>query len=141
MSTEPSTESLFNESELQRLKEEIEGYLPQTWPIAGHVENTTSLPSQALVPSELLHLGERLISVLESMRQYSIAPAALPPAPVSIADISHKLLLTLLEAAALTNLSRARLRQAIGQGSLKAKKLGRGWRIKRADLNAYVAKL
>ncbi len=139
--TRISTESLFNESELQRLKEEIEGYLPQKWPIVGRAENPTSPASQALVLSEPLPLGERLIAVLESMRQNPAALVATSPALVSIADIAHKLLLTLPEAAALTNLSRAHLRRAIHGESLKAKKLGRGWRIKRADLDVYVAEL
>jgi len=139
--THISTEALFNESELQRLKEEIEGYLPQTWLNTERVESSVPIPSQALVPSEFSHFGERLLTVIESLRQNSFAPIAPSPAPVSIADIAHKLLLTLPEAAALSNLSRAHLRRAIHGESLKAKKLGRGWRIKRADLNVYVSEL
>jgi excisionase family DNA binding protein len=50
-------------------------------------------------------------------------------------------MLTLQEAAALSNLSRAHLRQAIRCGKLKAKIIGRGWRIKRADLDTYVRAL
>jgi excisionase family DNA binding protein len=59
----------------------------------------------------------------------------------SISDIAHKIILTLAEASALTNLSRNHLRQAIEEKKLKARIIGRGWRVKRDDLDAYVKKL
>jgi excisionase family DNA binding protein len=59
-------------------------------------------------------------------------------APVRLAD---KLMLSLIEAAQLSNLSRGHLRQAIEDGKLKARIIGRGWRVKRVDLNKYVEKL
>ena len=57
---------------------------------------------------------------------------------VSIAD---KLLLTLSEAQALTELSKGFLRDAINNGELKAKIIGRSWRVKRSDLDEYIANL
>ncbi len=52
-----------------------------------------------------------------------------------------KLLLTLDEAQALTGLSRSTLRGAIDEGGLKAAQIGRAWRIRRGDLEKYLAKL
>jgi excisionase family DNA binding protein len=52
--------------------------------------------------------------------------------------VEHKLLLTLAEAQALTGLSRGVLRAAIDSGDLKAKQIGRAFRVKRADLEKYV---
>lgn len=52
-----------------------------------------------------------------------------------------KLLLTMSEAQALTGLSREFLRDAINLGQLKAKMIGRSWRIKRSDLEEYVSNL
>ncbi|MGI8654367.1 MAG: ankyrin repeat domain-containing protein [Pyrinomonadaceae bacterium] len=147
------TESLFNESELQRLKEELEGYLPQTWPSAAQIENqleSRAIPASQtlLMPSELSQLGERLIAALEALRQTpfpqlqsQLQPPPSPAPTVSIADIAHKIMLTLPEAAALAGLSRTHLQRAVRKGSLKAKKPGRGWRIKRADLDAYINEL
>ncbi len=60
------------------------------------------------------------------------------PAAVPIAD---KIILTLAEASALTNLSRNHLRQAIEEKKLRARIIGRGRRVKRDDLDAYVRKL
>jgi excisionase family DNA binding protein len=54
--------------------------------------------------------------------------------------IADKLLLTIAEAQALTGLSREFLRDAINKGSLKAKVIGKGWRVKRSDLQEYVDK-
>jgi excisionase family DNA binding protein len=57
---------------------------------------------------------------------------------VAIAD---KPLLKLDEAAALTGLSRQFLRQAIEDGKLKGRIIGRGFRVKRGDLDEFIKKL
>jgi excisionase family DNA binding protein len=59
----------------------------------------------------------------------------------SAAEASHKLLLSLDEAQVLTGLSRQTLRAAIDTGTLKARIIGRGFKIKRADLDKYIAKI
>jgi excisionase family DNA binding protein len=59
---------------------------------------------------------------------------------VSITDLAHKLTLSLIEASQLSGLSRGHLREAIEQKKLKARIIGRGWRMTRAALDAYVAK-
>jgi excisionase family DNA binding protein len=126
----------FDETELQRLKEELNDFLPQTWPT--EVPPAATPETGALTPAQLSDLGERLIAALEALQR----PLQLPAKPsISIAEVAHKLMLTLAEAAALSNLSRNHLRQAIKNGTLKAQKIGRGWRIKRADLDAYVSAL
>jgi excisionase family DNA binding protein len=57
---------------------------------------------------------------------------------VAVAD---KILLTLADASALTSLSAGHLRDAIHNGKLKAKIVGRGWKVKRADLDGYIKRL
>jgi excisionase family DNA binding protein len=56
-------------------------------------------------------------------------------------SVGQKILLTLKDCRQLTSLSRAHLRAAIGEGKLKARIIGRGWKVKRSDLDAYVKKL
>ncbi len=56
-------------------------------------------------------------------------------------SVEGKLLLKLDEASALTGLSRHTLRDAIDAKKLKAQIIGRAWRVKRSDLDAYVRKL
>jgi excisionase family DNA binding protein len=57
------------------------------------------------------------------------------------AALSEKLLLTLAEAQELTGLSRQVLRGAMDAGQLPARRMGRSWRIKKAELEGYVKKL
>lgn len=52
--------------------------------------------------------------------------------------VEAKLLLTLDEAHSLTGLSRATLKSAIDGGQLKARIVGRAWRIKRRDLDSFI---
>jgi len=131
----PSAEAdgvgLFSEGELQQLMEKIEGLAPVAAPADTSAE-------QALVPvAPAPGVLERLAAALEALRPGAQAA----PRPVSIADAAHKLTLSLPESAALSGLSRNHLRQAIKEGNLKSRKIGRGWRVKRADLEAYVRKL
>ncbi len=78
---------------------------------------------------------ESVSAALEVTAGAKIAPSAVP--------ISDKLVLSLKESAALAGISRDRLLSAIESGKLKASKdtIGRGWRVKRDDLDAYVKKL
>lgn len=55
-----------------------------------------------------------------------------------IVPIHHKLTLSLDEASALAGISRQRLRQTIKDGKLQAQIIGRGYRVKRTDLEDYV---
>ena len=77
---------------------------------------------------------------LDSRREFAqmIADAVASKPALSVAD---KLTLSLMEAAQLSGLSRGHLREAIENKKLKARIIGRAWRVKRDDLDAYVRKL
>ncbi len=55
--------------------------------------------------------------------------------------VSEKLLLNLTDCRLLTGLSDANLRDAIHEGKLKAKIIGRGYKVKKANLDEFVEKL
>jgi excisionase family DNA binding protein len=63
------------------------------------------------------------------------------PRTLSPADLAHKLTLSITEAAALAGLSANHLREAIKAGKLKAKIVGRGYKVRPDYLRAYVAKV
>jgi excisionase family DNA binding protein len=136
-SAEPDA-GLFSEGELQRLIEKMDGFLPAVpspaaaaaVPAVEAHEVQDLAPVTAASPATL----ERLASALEALRA-SAAPR------VSVADAAHKLMLSLPEAASLSGLSQRHLREAIKEGSIKSLRTGKGWRIKRANLEAYVEKL
>jgi excisionase family DNA binding protein len=60
---------------------------------------------------------------------------------LSVADIAAKPLLTRTEAQRYTGLSRELLHEAVESGKVKEVKLGRSYRIKRTDLDAYIEQL
>jgi hypothetical protein len=55
--------------------------------------------------------------------------------------VSEKLLLNLNDCRLLTGLSEANLRDAIKSEKLKAKIIGRGWKVKRQDLDEFINSL
>jgi excisionase family DNA binding protein len=67
--------------------------------------------------------------------------AALGGSNKSTLSIGEKIILTLNDAAALTSLSKGSLREAIKAGKLKARIIGKGYKIKRSDLDDFAAKL
>jgi excisionase family DNA binding protein len=95
--------------------------------------------SAALVPATKGDASRhtQLVALVSAVRE--IVQAAPTHADVTLSDLAVKPLLKLDEAARLTGLSRAILREAIEAGSLKAKIVGRAWRVRRVDLDAYVS--
>jgi excisionase family DNA binding protein len=135
---------MYDREELERAKPEIESKMYPHRPTARNVANSgeigasgetsasaasndTALARMAEMPAVL----DRLRSVMKVLRESE--PAAVP--------IADKPLLKLAEVATLTGLSRNHLRAAIEEGKLKARIIGRGFRVKRSDLDAYVRKL
>ena len=76
---------------------------------------------------------DKLAGIIEGLLAKTEAQPTVP--------VADKLLLTLPEAQALTGLSKGFLRDAINNGELKAKIIGRSWRVKRSDLDEYIASL
>ncbi len=121
-------QSDYDESEVERLKTELE--TPDAPITALQAANS---PVVGLVaPQE----RERFLHALEALSNNR----STNPQP-TISDLAVKPLLTLSEAQVLTGLSRATLRDAIDAKRLKAQIIGRAWRVKRDDLDAYVRKL
>jgi excisionase family DNA binding protein len=54
---------------------------------------------------------------------------------------SDKLLLTLDDCSLLSSLSKQYLSAAIKEGRLKGRKIGKGWKVKRDDLQAFIKRL
>ncbi len=131
---------VYDESELRRFKEAQERTVhrpviepmepPRTMTTQGDThDGSLSLLSQ---PGQI----EVLSRMFASMAEASAAKHE-PPGP----ELGPKLLLTLAECQQLTGLSRAVLRGYIEEGKLKARRIGRAWRIKRAELEAFVKAL
>jgi excisionase family DNA binding protein len=121
-------QSDYDESEVERLKAELEAPAYPATALQAANSQTVGL----IAPQE----RERFLHVLEALSKKQNAN----PQP-TISDLAVKPLLTLSEAQVLTGLSRNTLRDAIDTKKLKAQIIGRAWRVKRDDLDAYVRKL
>ncbi len=119
----------INEADVQRLKAQLET------PVLTAREVETGRDISALVPvpkrrevnsSNALAVLGRNAGHAETRRDRPFVPT------------SDKLLLSLEEAAALTGLSAARLRAAIGEEKLVARKVGRAWKMRRGDVERFV---
>lgn len=136
-------EGVYDESEVARLKAELEQKAQEVvsdaplTALASRTSQGLAVAGQLAAMLDRQHEdAERIIAAVESLKVE--APAVNGHAGVSLTD---KLTLTLKEAAELSGLSYKHLRAAIAEGELKGKVIGRGWRVKRPDLDAYVKKL
>ncbi|BAZ66280.1 hypothetical protein NIES4106_10300 [Fischerella sp. NIES-4106] len=130
----------FNPTELETFKEELNQ--PTIKPVVEprqitteEYQNTDKLVHEV---GEITEFGEltvvdHLSSIIEALLTKSDLQPTVP--------IQAKLLLTIGEAQALTGLSREILRDAIVNKKLSAAMIGRSWRIKRSDLECFIANL
>jgi excisionase family DNA binding protein len=125
----------FDADELERFKTELEA--PTSRAIALPDKAPTQPTSRALAKPDgaANAFNADALVVLAQLISDSVRQAA------PVVPIDAKLLLSLAEAQALTGLSRNTLRAAIDAGKLKAKRIGRGWKVKRRDLDSWIEKL
>ncbi len=128
--------AVYDRAELERLKEQLKQPTYPARPVVVSPEES----SQALTTTRPDRDVSEIVAVLARALE-GRAPG--PSSHLSLTEIAVKLVLSLKEASALAGISRDRLLEAIEGGKLKASKdtLGRGWRIKRADLDSYVKNL
>ena len=130
---------VYDEAELQLFKAELttKTYKPAVDQTPTNSDrDETALSRFVDVPQSLTLPGglEHLVDVLKAIRSK-------PEVDRLTVHIYQKLTLSLAEASALSGLSRPRLRQAIKDGTLTAKIIGKGYRVKRIDLENYVGNL
>jgi excisionase family DNA binding protein len=123
----------FDPDELRRLKAKIdERRAPRASVVREETESPEAEPRSIARLSDVRPDALALLSQLLDGQRPSSRPTV---------DVGQKIMLTLADAAALSSLSEHHLREAVKAGKLKAKIIGRGYKVKRADLDAYVRKL
>jgi excisionase family DNA binding protein len=118
----------FDDQAVEKLKEELES---PVYPVTA-LQAPNRHDAGLIAPQE----RERFIHALEALGGTGTSKAA-----PTITDLAVKHFLTLEEASALSGLSRDYLSKAIKAKKLKAKIIGRGWKIKPTDLKTYTDKL
>jgi excisionase family DNA binding protein len=119
--------TVYDEQELEKLKAEREQiqYVPRP-------ETALAVPASA---------GQNAIVKRRDVTEFIALIESARAATPSLSDLAVKPLLKLQEAQMLTGLSRQTLREAIDNGRLKTKLVGRAYRIKRIDLDEFIKKL
>jgi excisionase family DNA binding protein len=121
-------EAVFDPEQVASCKEEMEREIvPEPAPIA------TTGDTEALARIDAPEARNALIQLLERANRLDNSTPAVA--------IENKPLLKLNEASILTGLSRQILKNAIEEKKLKAKIIGRAWRIKREDINQFLKTL
>jgi excisionase family DNA binding protein len=128
-------EAVFDEKELKKLHMELDQKLRRIRPAVAPMSDTPDEQALALSDVSLNQQANQFLAIIAAAMQSQQKGTQAQVAT------ENKLILTLAEAQALTNLSRDHLREAIDNGKLKAKIIGRGWKVKRIDLENYVNKL
>jgi excisionase family DNA binding protein len=142
-------ETLFDVAELDRYRRAAKaaaaGFVSGVViPVTGDTDAPAPAPKQALarrngrVSLAPVTLGTGDALDTPEMRDRMLKAFEAMASPVRLTD---KLTLSLVEASLVSGLSRAHLRAAIEEKKLKARIIGRGWRVKRDDLDLYVKKL
>ena len=130
---------VYDEEELRAFKAELESktYKPAVDQTPTNPDSEAAPLSRSVEAKQLLPLLDglnHLTDVLKVIREEQEIDRLTVP-------IHHKLTLSLAEASALSGISRQRLRAAIKDGTLQAQIIGKGYRVKRTDLEDYVDSL
>jgi excisionase family DNA binding protein len=101
---------------------------------------TTNSPDARLFVAQLVEaMASREQAHVEAIRGL-LSGSSEEPRSASV-RVSEKILLNLTDCRALTGLSQATLKEAIKSKKLKAKIIGRGWKVKRQDLDEFIKNL
>jgi predicted transcriptional regulator len=118
----------YNQEAVEKLKIALES--PDT-------SLATQTPDARLFVAQLVEaMASREQAHVEAIRGL-VSGSIEEPRSASI-RVSEKILLNLTDCRLLTGLSEASLRDAMHSGKLKAKIIGRGWKVKRQDLDKFI---
>jgi excisionase family DNA binding protein len=115
-------EAIFNANELEKYKQERD--------------------IESIKPASMATTNDTTLARSDANKFIEFFKEAIAPKQKALTvEIADKPLLKLDEAAALTGLSRDILRKAIESKKLKGRLIGKAYRIKRTDLDLFIAKL
>ncbi len=123
--------SVYDERELKRLKAELDSKRAVR----------PSVVTESNESTELVRASDSRLSDVSKFAEVFVQMQAASRKAERMVAVENKPLLKLDEAAALTGLSRQILRDAIKAEELKAKLIGRAYRIKRDDLDEFIKNL
>ena len=141
--TKQGDQALYNKEELEEFKNSRKGVTirPAIENEQNNKENNSKKTNEKSLLSPINDNG--LLEPLEKIQFLSTLETigeALKK-QTKLSELSHKKILTLDEAKSISGLSRNFLLQSIKSKKLKAKIIGKGWKIKQIDLDSFIAKI
>jgi hypothetical protein len=127
--------TVYDQDEVARFKQELEGATGYVRPTVTPVTANNASPGETALTLARAGNSPALIELIDALRAVSKSES---PSD-SIADLAHKLVLTEREAARYSGLPLAEIRAA--RKALKSRIIGRGYKLKREVLEAWVKKL
>jgi excisionase family DNA binding protein len=137
----------FNESDVEELKRHLSTDILFPTVTDGHAQTKTSIDTDRQTDFDTSNLDNTQLSTLGQTATGNIIDAisgrfeSVLEKNLATVRVGGKILLSVKECALLTGLSGDYLRAAIKAGKLKAKIIGRGWKVKRQDLDIFIKKL
>ena len=133
----------FNESDLERLKRELDHQTVYPSVIDRHRQTETQTDTDTDTVS-LTNTELQLDRQTDSQTHLTVLLQQISRVferQLDASDRAQRLMLDLRDASILSGLSKSYLKSAIKDGTLKAKLIGRGWKVKRSDLDQFISDL
>lgn len=127
--------TVYDSEEVERFKGELEGATGYVRPTVAPVTANNASPGETALTLARSGNSPALIELIDALRSVGNATAPVD----SISDLAQKLMLTEKEAARYSGLPLAEIKAARKQ--LKSRIIGRGYKLKREALEAWVKKL
>ena len=137
----------FNQSDLDRLKRELSNEIVYPEVTDRHAQTETQTDTDRQTPLDKVNSQNAefvLVRQTQTDRQFLVLLDRLEFAlyqHLEESSRSQKLVLTIDEASAISGLPKNYIRQKIKDGQLKAQIIGRGWKVKRMDLDEFIKNL
>ncbi len=126
--------TVYDPDEVERFKRELEGTTGYVRPSVTPVTDNNASPGETALTLARSGNSPALIELIDALRT-----VGQPTAPDSISDLAQKLVLTEKEAARYSGLPLVEIKAARKQ--LKSRIIGRGYKLKREALEAWVKRL
>lgn len=137
----------FSESELQRIKQELSGETIFPMVTNGHPQTKTQTDTDRQTELDRLNIANEESLILGQTQTVTVIKAIFErietvfERQIQASDRAQKLMLSIVEASAISGLPKSFIRQSIKDGKLKAVVIGRTYKIKRTDLDSFVRDL
>ena len=137
----------FNQADLDRLKRELSNEIVYPEITPRHAQTKTQTDTDRQTSIDNLSLQNNEFGIVRQTQTDNLIGTILErlenvfERQLEASNRSQKMMLDIVEVSILSGLPKSFIRQSIKAGELKAKIIGRGWKVKRLDLDEFIKNL